>query len=67
MNDNNTVRGTPDNPGLQVLNDGEDAQQLANTISGKDVYLKLPNKDADKYADNPQVLADIRQQFVADQ
>ena len=67
VNDNNTVSGTPDNPGVQVLNDGEDAQQLANTISGKDVRLKLPNKDADKYADNPQVLADIRQQFIADQ
>ena len=67
VNDNNTVSGTPDNPGVQVLNDGKDAQQLANQISGQEVLLKLPHKDADKYADNPQVLADIRQQFVASQ
>ena len=67
VNDNNTVSGTPDNPGVQVLNDGKDAQQLANQISGQQVLLKLPHKDAGKYADNPEVLADIRQQFVADQ
>ena len=67
VNDNNTVSGTPDNPGVQVLNDGKDAQQLANQISGQEVMLKLHVKDAGKYADNPQVLADIRQQFVANQ
>ena len=67
VNDNNTVSGTPNNPGVQVLNDGEDAQQLANIISGKEATLKLPDNDIGKYADNPQVLADIRQQFVANQ
>ena len=67
VNDNNTVSGTPDNQGVQVLNDGEYAQQLANTIAGKEVPLKLPHNDAEKYADNPQVLADIRQEFITDQ
>ena len=64
VNDNNTVSNTPDNLGAQVLNDGKDAQQLANQIAFS-TYIHVPHRDNDKYADNPIVLADIKQGLIA--
>ena len=39
VNDNNTVSQTPDYGGIKVLNDGEDAQQLANKVTVGDFII----------------------------
>ena len=64
VNDNNTVSYT-NNLGVQVLNDGESAQQLASKLTTTD-FIILPTQYDFTYADAPQTLAGIRQEFVTE-
>ena len=65
VNDNNTVSQTPDYNGIDVLSDGEDAQQLASKVTTSD-FIIIPTQYDYTYADAPQTLAGIRQEFVTE-
>lgn len=63
VNDNNTDSSTMNYRGIDVLNDGEDAQQLANKVDNLS-NIKLGSIDYNLYADSSQALEDIRAAFV---
>ena len=65
VNDNNTVSQTPNYGGIDVLNDGEDAQQLASKVTTSD-FIIIPTQYDYTYADAPQTLTGIRQEFVTE-